>query len=107
VALRMVLTQQLTLWSPPLRHAQPSTLTSCCMDEGLPTEPSSTPTERGDEDLQTPEVREPRAPDGAVGVPAEFKEWHQMAFRGPFQLSDGFSSSTQQADDTVSAHTDF
>ena len=26
------------------------------------------------------------APDGAVGVPVQCREWDQMVFKGPFQL---------------------
>lgn len=81
MALRMVLTQKLTTTVPCpaqhtdlLLHAPHSTQLHTMCRKG----------------------RELRAPDGAMGVPAQCEEWQQLAFKGPFQLSDGFSSSSQQ-----------
>ena len=38
--------------------------------------------------LQTAKVRLDGAlsTDGAVGVPVQYRQWDQMAFKGPFQL---------------------
>jgi len=48
--------------------------------------------------VDVPSFRHPKAEngavstDGAVGVPAQCREWDQMAFRGPFQLKPFYDS---------------